>query len=363
MREERAGATQPFAHAQGRRRPVMLREIHEAPERVESLIAREGEALCEALAPFRRQPPPLILVAGRGTSDHAAVYAQYVFEHYLGIPVMGAALSLFTLYPSRLRVKGALVVGLSQSGESPDVVKTVRVARKRGAFTLAITNTAKSSLSEVADYCLNLQAHREKAVAATKTYTAELVAALLICRALGGGVKQEEIEAMPGAIRVALGCEEQVAEVAPYYRYAPRCLCLARGFNYATAREIALKLMETCYLGATGMSGADFLHGPIAFVESATPVVLFAAKGPTYPFMVDLAKRLAAQEVDALGFTNQQPMLRHCALGVYCPVKLREALTPVPFATLGQLLACHLALMKGLNPDAPRRLKKVTRTW
>ncbi len=362
MQEERAGAGQPLAGAEGRRRTLMLREIYEAPARVEALIAREGKALAKALAPFRKQPPPLVLVAGRGTSDHAAIYAQYVFEHFLGIPVAGAALSLFTLYPSRLRLKGALVVGLSQSGESPDVVKTVRVARKKGAFTLAITNAAKSSLSEAADYSLNLQARPEKAVAATKTYTAELMATLLICQALGGGVKQHEIEAMPDAIRTALECEEQVAAVAPYYRYAPRCLCLARGFNYATAREIALKLMETCYLGATGMSGADFLHGPIAFIESGTPVALFAAKGPTYPFMVDLAKRLAAQEVDALAFTNDRRILRHCALGVYCPVKMAEALTAIPFATLGQLLACHLALIKGLNPDAPRRLKKVTRT-
>jgi glucosamine--fructose-6-phosphate aminotransferase (isomerizing) len=137
---------------------------------------------------------------------------------------------------------------------------------------------------------------------------------------------------------------------------------LARGFNYATVREIALKLMETCYLGSAGMSAADFLHGPIAFVEEDTPVLSLAAMGPTYEFMLDLTKRLEGQGVDVLTFSNHKEVLKHSALGVHCPVRAREALTPIPFATLGQLFACHLALIRGLNPDAPRRLKKVTRT-
>ena len=344
------------------RRPLMLKEIHAAPQRVELLLARETRPLEKALAPLRRQPPPLIFIAGRGTSDNAAVFGRYLFEHFLGIPVSGAALSLFTLYPAPFHLGGALAIGLSQSGESPDVVKALQTARRMGAFTLAVTNAPRSSLAGLAHHTLPLHALEEKAVAATKTYTAELVAMAMTCRALGGDLPGPDVSALPDAIRVALTCEDAIAEVAPRYHYAPRCLVLARGFNYATARETALKLMETCYLGATGMSAADFLHGPIAFVEPATPVVFFAANGPTYRFMLDLARKLGRQGVDVLAFTNQADLARHAAITVHCPVDTREGLTPIPFATLGQLFACHLALARGLDPDAPRRLHKVTRT-
>jgi glucosamine--fructose-6-phosphate aminotransferase (isomerizing) len=344
------------------KRPMMLQEIHETPERIEALIDREAKALHKALAPLRQNHPPLILVAGRGTSHHAASYGQYLFEHFLGIPVSGAALSLFTLYPAPVHLKGALAIGLSQSGESPDVVKTLRTARRRGAYTIAVTNTNKSSLSDMAHHTVHLHARKEYAVAATKTYTAQLVALLLICRALGGDLPEAEIASLPDALRAALKCEDAIVELAPYYRYAPRCLCLARGFNSATARETALKLMETCYLGSSGMSAADFLHGPIAFVDHATPILLFAPNGPTYRFMQDLAKRLNRQEIDFLTFTNRQDILRISTMGVSCPADVREGLSPIPFATLGQLFACHLALVRGLNPDAPRRLRKVTRT-
>jgi len=344
------------------RQPSMLREIREAPERVEALLREETRPLVRALARLREQQPPLIFIAGRGTSDNAATYGRYLFEHFLGIPVSGAALSLFTLYPAPLHLAGALAIGISQSGESPDVVKALRTAKKLGAFTLAVTNEAESSMGRLAHHTMQLRALEERAVAATKTYTAELVARAMICQALGGRVPESEIRRIPDSIRTALECDEAMVEVAPRYRYAPRCVCLARGFNYATARETALKLMETCYLGSTGMSAADFLHGPIAFVEPTTPIVLYAAEGPTYPFMVKLAERLKREGVAVLTMTNNPSIARHSAITVHCPVEAQEGLTPIPFATLGQLFACHLALERGLNPDAPRGLRKVTRT-
>lgn len=344
------------------RPPMMLREIHEEPERVATLIDRESAGLQRALQRFRESPPPLIFVAGRGTSDNAATYGRYLFEHFAGIPVSGAALSLFTLYPAPMHLKNALAIGISQSGESPDVASALQAARRAGAFTLAVTNSARSSLAKGADHTVLLHARKERSVAATKTYVGELAAMAMISRALDGEPPESEIDRLPDFIQAAIECEAEIEQAARYYRYAPRCLCLARGFNYATAREIALKLMETCYIGSAGMSAADFLHGPIAFVEEDTPVLSFAAKGPTYEFMLDLTRRLEQQGVDVLSFTNSRDVLAHSALGVCCPVRAQEALTPVPFATLGQLFACHLALIRGLNPDAPRRLKKVTRT-
>lgn len=340
----------------------MLREIHEEPERVETLISREGGRLQKALARFRDRPPPFILVAGRGTSDNAARYGRYLIEHFVGIPISGAALSLFTLYPAPMHLRGSLAIGLSQSGESSDVVRAIAEAKRAGAFTIAVTNSRRSSLANAADHAVLLHAQRERAVAATKTYTAQQVAMVMVCRALGGNLPERDIALIPETIRLALGCEEAIAQLAPYYRYAQRCVCLARGFNYSTAREIALKLMETCYLGSTGMSAADFLHGPIAFVERDTPVLAFAPYGPTYGFMLDLAKRLSTQGVDVLAFTNHDAILRHCGLGVRYPASPPEALSAIPMATLGQLFACHLAMVRGLDPDAPRRLRKVTRT-
>ncbi|MFB3880512.1 MAG: SIS domain-containing protein [Armatimonadota bacterium] len=344
------------------RQPWMLREIHEEPERVATLIRRESAPLHRALARFREARPPFILVAGRGTSDNAARYGRYLVEHFVGIPISGAALSLFTLYPAPMHLRGALAIGLSQSGESTDVVRALTAAKKAGAFSIAVTNNPGSSLADAADYTVLLHAHKERAVAATKTYTAQQVAMVMLCRALGGRIPEGDIASIPETIERALGCEEAVAQIAPYYRYAGRCVCLARGFNYSTAREVALKLMETCYIGATGMSAADFLHGPIAFVERDTPILAFAPQGPTYRFMVEVAKRLHGQGVDLLAFTNHDAILKHCAVGVRYPGRFREGLSAIPLATLGQLFACHLALVRGLSPDAPRRLRKVTRT-
>jgi glucosamine--fructose-6-phosphate aminotransferase (isomerizing) len=340
----------------------MLQEIYEEPKRIAALLDGESRALNRELTQFRETPPPLIFVAGRGTSDNAATFGRYLFEHFLGIPVSGAALSLFTLYPAPLYLKGALAIGISQSGESPDVVKTLRTAKRMGAFTLAVTNAASSSLSEVADHTLRLRARKERAVAATKTYTNTLVAMAMICRSLGGAPGEADFAELPAAVEAAIECEDRIAEAARYYRYAARFVCLARGFNYATVREIALKLMETCYVGSSGMSAADFLHGPIAFIEEDTPTVAFMPDGPTHAFMADLVQRLNKQGVDVLSFTNRRHVEHDTATDVYCPTAISEALTPIPFGTLGQLFACHLALIKRLNPDAPRRLTKVTRT-
>ncbi len=186
-----------------RHQPTMLKEIHAAPQRVAYLLDRETAGLERALARFRTEPPPLILVAGRGTSDNAAVYGRYLFEHFVGIPVSGAALSLFTLYPAPMHVKGALSIGASQSGESPDVVKALQAARRGGAYTVAITNVPDSSLARVADYTLLLHARKETAVAATKTYTASLAAMLMICRAIGGRIDPRRIAQIPEVLSAA----------------------------------------------------------------------------------------------------------------------------------------------------------------
>jgi glutamine---fructose-6-phosphate transaminase (isomerizing) len=355
-------STDPQALTRPRRKTIMLQEIHAAPARVEILLARETAPLQRALARFREQRPPLILVAGRGTSDNAAVYGRYLFEHFVGIPVSGAALSLFTLYPAPMHLKGALAIGVSQSGESPDVVKALSAARRHGAFTVAVTNTVDSSLTKVADHTVLLHARKERAVAATKTYIAELVAMVMICRAIGGGIDDAQVAALPDAIRSALTCNAAVAGIVPYFRYATSCVCLARGFNFSTAREIALKLQETCYLAGEGMSAADFLHGPIAMLGEMTPMLLFAPDGPTYPFMLDLARRLRKQGADVIAFTNREQIARLATTGICCPVDIREGLSPIPLSVMGQLFACHLAVERGLNPDAPRRLTKVTRT-
>jgi glucosamine--fructose-6-phosphate aminotransferase (isomerizing) len=214
----------------------------------------------------------------------------------------------------------------------------------------------------MAHHTVLLHAQKERAVAATKTYVAELAAMAMVCRAIGGRIEEADMAALPEVMRTALTCDTAIADLAPYFRYAADCLCLARGFNFATARETALKLQETCYIPAEGMSAADFLHGPIAMLNEMLPMLLFAPAGPTYKFMLDLARRLRKQGADSVAFTNRDELAHVATYGVYCPLKIREGLSPLPLAILGQLFACHLAMERGLNPDAPRRLTKVTRT-
>ncbi len=347
----------------------MRDEIFEQPVVLERLL-KEGRLVARDIARrvnhFR---PNFIFIVARGSSDNAATYARYVFESYSGLPVSLAAPSLFTLYHRPPDLRKAWVIGVSQSGESEDIVEVVREGTKQGAFTVAITNNPNSAIAQAANMVFDLKVGLEKSIAATKTYTGQLVAlAMLAAEVSDDNGLRVGLERVPEAVTNALQLEAEVAELTthPLYRDAAHSLVLGRGYNFATALELALKLKETSYVFTAPYSSADFLHGPFALAEKSLPAVLIGANGPAIPGLLELGQRLREHEVEIVTIGDDQGLLKLAtADGKALPLNLKgipEALSPIPCIVPGQLLSFHLALARGQNPDQPRGLHKITST-
>lgn len=339
----------------------MLKEIREQPAALEKTLRIELRGIEKLKARLAQRPPRMIVLAARGTSDNAAQFGRYLFELRTGIPVSLAAPSVYTLYEAPPNLKDALVIGISQSGESTDVNAVLEAARAQNAFTIGVTNESSSSMAKLADHVVQVRAGKEKSVAATKTYTGQLLAMYLIAYALGADVKIAQLERLPDWTAKALSAEDAVAAAAVRYRFMERCVVIGRGLNYANAFEMALKLMETCYVVAERFSSADLMHGPIAMVEASFPAFVFAPAGVTAgPMSVTLAKlRTLHAETFLIGDRASGAKFER---GLQLPVTLDELFTPIPYIVPAQLFAAHLATEKGLNPDQPRALSKVTRT-
>jgi glucosamine--fructose-6-phosphate aminotransferase (isomerizing) len=311
-----------------------------------------------------------VVIAARGTSDHAAVYAQYLFGARLRLPVALATPSLTSLYGVELRLDRALVIGISQSGRSPDIVGAVAAARRQGAPTIAITNDPLSELAEVAEHVIDLGAGEERAVAATKTYTAELLSVALLVAAietrLDTGPKATDPEralaSVPAAIQAALATEAQAEAVARHLARHDRLVVVGRGFEYATARELALKLKELAQVAADPYSAADFLHGPLALVSAGFPLVAIAPSGPTAADLDALLDRLGELDVDRIILSDRPEAVALGSIGILLPASLPEWLRPIVTIVPAQLLALHLAVARGLDPENPRWIRKVTLT-
>ncbi len=355
----------------------MLQEIQEQPQALRRTLSHGRDAVQHVASEVKKRNIQFIVLAARGTSDHAALYGQYLFHYVNSIPVALATPSLYTLYGASLRLDHALVIGISQSGESSDVVEVVAQARQAGALTIGITNSERSSLATTAEYPLLCYADQERSVAATKTYTTTCTALAMLSASLSGGeVLRNCIEHIPDMVAAALQSEERIAQVAVRYVYARDCVVLGRAFQYSTARETALKLEETCYIVATPFSSADFRHGPAALVEQGRPVILFAPPGKTSDDSLALLQWLRQRGADSLVIAEEERMLAQATvpIGLTLPslgneaiplsteTRIDELLAPFAYIIPGQLLAQHVALHKGLDPDSPRSLTKVTRT-
>ncbi|MGD1092105.1 MAG: SIS domain-containing protein, partial [Bryobacteraceae bacterium] len=282
----------------------MLDEIREQPEALERTLRgglRESARFARTL---RNRQPKWILLAARGTSDNAAQFGRYLLEITTGIPVSLAAPSIFTLYHARIRLEDAMVVAISQSGESTDINVVMEQARAQGALTVGITNEPRSSLARLAEHLFLVRARRERSIAATKTYTSQIMLFYVLAKALGARIRSEDLERIPEWTHAALALEPEIAERVERYRFMERTVVIGRGLNYATALEFGLKLMETCYVAADGFSAADFLHGPIAMIEASSPAFLFAPVGVTWPSIRDMLDRLATLKAETLLFTD-----------------------------------------------------------
>ncbi len=340
---------------------LMAAEIKEQPE-VFARLLRDGQRpIREVARTIAARKPRFVLFVARGTSDHAALYAKYLVETRLGLPAGLASPSTMTIYDARPDLRDVLVVAISQSGSSPDLLDPVARARAAGAITVAITNAPDSPLVGAAEYHLDVLAGPERAVAATKSYTAELLTLYLFIEALAGG-DGAAARALPARAATVLAREEAVAALAVRYRFAEQMVVTARGYNYPTAREVALKLMETSYLVAHAFSGADLLHGPMAMIERGFPVIAIVPVGPGGMALRPVLERLREREADTL-IVGDPDAARLGTVGLALPDAGPEVLTPLLTILPMQQFAWYLARQRGGDPDQPRGLQKVTETW
>lgn len=340
----------------------MRSELGEAPEVVRSLVERQRGVIDAVAEAVQSRPVDLVLIAARGTSDHAAIYAQYVFGVNNKLPVALAAPSIQSLYGVNPRLRNTLVIGVSQSGQSPDVIGVIEQARRQNAPTIAVTNDARSPLSRAAEFHIDIQAGPERAVAATKTYVAELTALAMLSTALDDdGEARQQLREVPDAIAAALGLEDAVASAAREQAGMQRAVVLGRGFNYATALEWSLKLKEMTYVLADAYSTADFEHGPIAMIDPGFVVHVVAAEGPTLPEIKAVLERLRQSGARLVVASSSSDVLAFADVPLRLPAA-PEWLSPLSAIIPGQLFAYHLALSKHLDPDHPRSIRKVTLT-
>jgi glucosamine--fructose-6-phosphate aminotransferase (isomerizing) len=338
-------------------------EILEQPAAVQRQLASSQPAIDALAERLRAEPVDSVVIAARGTSDNAAIYAQYVLGTVNRLPVALAAPSILSLYGVVPRFAGALVVGISQSGRSPDVVGVVEAGRRQGAPTLAITNDPTSELAEAAEHVIALDSGPEQAIAATKTYTTSLVAIARLSAALAGDSEAVvALGGLPDAIGRALAVEPEVERIAADLAAADRCVVLGRGYEYATAREWALKLKELGRVFADPYSAADFQHGPVALVEAGVPVLAVAPEGMAAAGMVELMGRLRERGADLLVLSDAAAIRAIGNRSIALPEDVPEWLRPIVSIVPAQLYAYHVTRARGLDPEAPRNISKVTRT-
>ncbi|MHB9035335.1 MAG: SIS domain-containing protein [Armatimonadota bacterium] len=342
---------------------LMLKEIHAQPDVISKLASEEREAAAALAKEVEEREIDLVLIAARGTSDHAAIYGKYLIEINNGLPVALADCSVFTLYESRLKLERALVIGISQSGEATDVADYLEKSREMGALTVSITNEPSSKLTQIADHSLLCHAGKEQGVAATKTYTSTLAVLYLLSASLSGDKSRvEHLHGCAESMRLALSIEDQIKDRAERFRYMQEGYVISRGFNYCTALETALKLAETSYIGMLGYSAADFLHGPIAAVHENEACFLCAPPGRAFQGMKEMAVRLRDRGAETIIFSSEDDILELATTPIKISVRVEEELSPLLYIIPGQLLAHYLALTKGYDPDRPRGLNKVTLT-
>lgn len=342
---------------------TLLQEIYEQPAALRQLINTEGAPVARLAHRLNARRYQYVVIAARGSSDNAARYAQYLIGAALGLPVALATPSLHTRYGAHLRFEGALVIGISQSGASPDICAVIDDARRAGAPTIAITNNLESPLARAAEFNIPLHAGIERSIAATKTYTTQLAAlALLTLSMANDSAGLTRLATIPDAMEAILTLDARMREIAGDLADATAAVTIGRGYHYATAWEIALKLKELTYVAAEPYSAADFQHGPIALVREAFPVVLVATRGAVADDLIAITRRLRDLGAHLTAISDVPDVLEMADRPALLPVSVEERFSPMTTIIAGQLLVFHLARARGLDPDNPRGLRKVTET-
>ena len=337
-------------------------ELREQPAALARLLDQRRDDARGVAAMFEREDIQYVLIASRGSSSNAARYAQYLLGRAHRVPVMFATPSLYTIYEQPPRLDGAIVVGISQSGASPDVASVLAEARRQGRPTVALTNAPDSPLAREANAVLLLEAGEEHAVAATKTYLNSLGAIAMLFAAVDGAVAEEELAQMPTLLGEQIELSLETAPPLSEYADAVGATVVARGVNYGTAFEIALKIRELSGLVVEAYSPADLMHGPIAAIQPGWPVVLVAPSGPARPSVEDVVLPLRERGARLLAVSDVSAVLRRAQTRLPLVPHVPEWLSPLTAVIPGQLTALRLARLRGLDIDAPVGLRKVTLT-
>ncbi len=338
-------------------------ELREQPAALARLLERQGTRAFELAAAFRRDDVRYVLIASRGSSSNAARYAQYVLGRANRVPVMFATPSLYTIYEQPPRLEGAIVLGISQSGASPDVRAVLAEARRQGRPTLALTNDPESPLAREADEVLPLEAGEERAVAATKTYLNSLGAIALLFAGIGGdAVARAELERLPFVLEEQIDLSFATAPALAAYADVVGATVVARGVNYGTAYEIALKIRELSGLMVEAYSPADLMHGPIAAIQPGWPVIAVAPTGPAHESVAELVPALAERKARLLAVSDVPALLAQADTPLPLVTGVPEWLSPLIAVVPGQVTAMRLAQMRALDVDNPAGLRKVTLT-
>jgi glucosamine--fructose-6-phosphate aminotransferase (isomerizing) len=342
---------------------ILHQEIHQQPEIIQTLLDEETQHVQEIVNRLHGHFH-YVIIAARGTSDNAARYAQYLFGAHNHLAVSLTTPSLFTLYQTPPDMRGALVIGVSQSGKSPDIVSVLTEAKKQGCPTLAIVNQVDSPLANAADFVIPIHAQTEKAIAATKTYTASLAALALFSVLLDGNQEHlKQLASMPAWVQSTLdGIDPRLSQVERY-RYMDKCTVIGRGYNYCSAFETSLKLKELSGVLADPYSSADFRHGPIALIHKGVPVILIAPSGAVSADLYDMLHELDELNSEMIMVSDEQRFLEKAHLALPIPQNIPEWLSPIVAIVPGQLFAMRLTIERGMDPDNPKGLHKVTETY
>lgn len=341
----------------------MWNEILEQPAVLKQCLDINRSKVSEFVSKLRNMDIDQICIAARGTSDHAGIFGKYIFEITNGIPVSLAAPSVNTIYRKELRFKNTLVIGISQSGKAEDVLEVMRHAKEQHCITAGITNDSDSAIAKEAMYHFPCEAGLEKSVAATKTFAAQLlIISMLSAQWANDGILMEKLFQLPELAAQTLKTADEIREKAERYRYMNECFVLARGINYPIALEAALKIQETSYVRARGYAISDFYHGPLAMVEKDMPVIILAPKGPSLEDSMAMIERLKSIGAELIVISNEDKVLKTASTAFVIPDTDDDAISAFLNIIAAQQLACQIAEIKGLNPDSPRSLKKVTIT-
>jgi glutamine---fructose-6-phosphate transaminase (isomerizing) len=351
-------------HMKAESKSVLEREIGEQPDAIAKTVESCAQEIRALARDMQARDVSGVMIAARGSSDNAGVYAKYLFQAFNGLPVMMATPSLYTFYHTPPRLRNFMVLGISQSGQSEDIVEVMTDARRQGALTAVVTADGASPLANQADHALLLRTGPEKAVAATKTFTASLAVLAFLSAALeNDDERMARVQELPERAARTIALSGPVAAArAERYRYMQRCVVISRGFCHGICMEVALKLKELTYVTAEAYSSADFLHGPMAMLEPGFPVILIATSGILLSHMTEFAGTLQERQSELIAISDSKDILEKGSTQLPIAEGAPEWLSPVLAVIPGQLLGLNLAVAKGYDPDSPRGLRKVTVT-